>query len=127
MKTKHLLVLAALFAALCLASSAHATLQRVVVIQTDNVDAYVKELQKGQDLLNKMGSVQKLRVWRPRFAGTDAGTITVCIEYANLAAMAEDDKKVGAHAEFQAWLKQLGKMRKIISDSLYEEATATTR
>jgi len=120
MKPKLTLVLAALFAALCLASSAHATLQRVVVIRTDDIDAYVKELQKGQEMLKNMGSVQVLRVWRPRFGG-EAGTLAVAVEYPDLAAYAADEKKAGAHAEFQAWLKNLAMMRKIVSDSLHEE------
>lgn len=126
MKTRFPLVLAVFVAALCFASSAHATIQRVVVVQTADIEAYVKELEKGQQLLEKMGSVQVLRVWRPRFGG-EAGTVMVCVEYADLAAMAADDKKVAAHAEFQAWLKQLGKLRKIVSDSLYDEMRMTPR
>lgn len=122
MKPKSLLLaLAAFFIPLLLASQSHATIQRVVVIKTDDVAAYVKELRKGQEMLDKMGSVQKLRVWRARFAGPDAGTVSVSVEYADLAEMAEDDKKVGANPEFQAWLKKLATMRRIVSDSLYDE------
>lgn len=119
MKTKCLLL--AVLISLCAAVSASATVQRVVVVQTDDVAAYVKELGRGQAMLAEMGSVQKLRVWRPRFAGPNVGILTVSIEYADLAAYAEDEKKVGAHAEFQAWLKRLGTMRKLVSDSLHDE------
>lgn len=123
MKTKFIVCLVTLFAALCLASESRAAIQRVVVIQTENLEAYVKELQHGQELLKKMGSVQVLRVWRTRFAGTQAGTVMVCVEYPDLAAYAADEKKVAAHAEFQAWLKRLAQQRKVISDSLYDEMT----
>lgn len=120
MKTKIITLLAAWFAALCFASSAHATVQRVVVIQTSDIETYVMELQKGQEILRKMGSMQVLRVWRPRFGG-EAGTLVVAVEYPDLPAYAADEKKVAANPEFQAWIKQLAKMRKIVSDSLHDE------
>ena len=81
--------------------AAQATVLRVVTIQTDNLDAYVKDLAKGQALLKKIGSVQELRIWRARFAGTDAGTVVVSIEFPDMQAFAEDDKKTAADPEFQ--------------------------
>jgi hypothetical protein len=45
----------------------------------------------------------------------------VSAEYPSLADYASDNAKLGANAEFQTWLKGLDKIRKIVSDSLYDE------
>jgi hypothetical protein len=114
------------FAALLLVSSvfaldAHATVLRVVTVQTDNVEAYVQELGRGQALIKKLGGSAILRVWRARFAGPDAGAIVVSLEYPDMTTFANDEKKVTETAEYQAWLKGLAKLRKVLSDSLYDE------
>ena len=114
------------FAALLLASSifaldARATVLRVVTVQTDNADAYLQELGRGQALIKKLGGSAVLRVWRARFAGPNAGTIVVSIEYPDLITFANDEKKVTETPEYQEWLKGLAKVRKVLSDSLYEE------
>jgi len=98
----------------------HVTL-RVVAVKTDNVDAYVKELAKGQALMKKLGSFATIRVWRARFAGDHAGSIVVAVEYPSLMAMAKDDAATEADADYQAWIKGLDKLRTIVSDSLYTE------
>ena len=71
--------------------------------------------------MKKIGSVQELRIWRARFAGTDAGTVVVSIEFPDMQAFAEDDKKTAADPEFQTWMKALSKTRTIVSESLFEE------
>ena len=114
------------FAALLLVSSvfaldAHATVLRVVTVQTDNVEAYVQELGRGQALIKKLGGSAIIRVWRARFAGPDAGAIVVSLEYPDMTTFANDEKKVTETAEYQAWLKGLAKVRKVLSDSLYDE------
>lgn len=121
MKSKLSLLVVLLLASSFFASAAHATVLRVVTIQTDNTEAYVKEIGNGQALLKKLGSTAILRVWRARFAGPDAGTVVVSIEYADLVTFAAEDKKVSADPDYQAWLKGLAKIRKIVSDSLYDE------
>ena len=63
-------------------------LLRVVVVHSDNVDAYVKELARGQEILKKMQSAATIRVWRARFAGPNAGAVVVSVEYPNIAALA---------------------------------------
>ena len=97
------------------------TVARVVVVQTDDVAAYVKEIDKGRAMLKRLGSSGVLRVWQARFAGDATGSIVVAIEHPSLAALAADDAKMAADAEFQAWLKNLGKIRKVVSDSIYTE------
>lgn len=96
-------------------------LLRVVVVHSDNVDAYVKELARGQEILKKMQSAATIRVWRARFAGPNAGAVVVSVEYPNIAALAADDAKIAATTEYRDWIKGLDKLRKIESDSLYEE------
>jgi hypothetical protein len=98
----------------------HVTL-RVLVVKSDNADAYVKELAKGQALLKKLGSSAIIRVWRARFAGENAGAIVVSVEYPSLMAMAKDEAAVEADADYQTWFKGLEKLRTIVSDSIYNE------
>jgi hypothetical protein len=121
MKTKAFALLAVLLVSTFPATEARATVLRVVVVQTENMEGYMKELERGQAILKKAGSVQTLRVWRARYAGADAGSIVVSIEFPDLVTMAADEKKLNDNAEFQTWIKALGKMRKIVSDSLYDE------
>jgi len=55
------------------------------------------------------------------FAGDEAGTVVVSIEYPSLSALAADDEKMRTNAEIAAWLKGLDKVRKVVSDSIYRE------
>jgi hypothetical protein len=109
------------FAASTAAFAAEPAVARVVVVQTDNADAYIKELARGQELLQKMQSPAKIHAWRARFAGAEAGAVVVTVEYPNIAALASDDAKIAASEEYRAWIKGLDKLRKIVSDSLYEQ------
>ena len=111
----------AVIACSALAGPAQATVLRVVVVETDNVSGYVAELKKGQQLMKRLGSSGQIRVWRARFAGQDTGTVVVSVEYPSLVALAQDDAKAAADAEWAAWLKGLDKYRKIVSDSTYDE------
>jgi hypothetical protein len=43
------------------------------------------------------------------------------IEYPNMAALADAVAKTNASSDYQAWIKGLDKIRKIVSDSLYTE------
>ena len=101
--------------------AAEAATLRVVVIQTSDAAAYVKAVQDGQALLKSKGSPATLRVWKARFAGTDAGAIAVAVEYPNLEALAKDTDRMATDPELRAWLQGLDKLRKIVSDSIYEE------
>ena len=123
MKAKISLSLAAL-ALLFVASTpaiAADTVLRVVVIETDDVDGYVKQVEQGKAILKKAGSPGILRIWRADFAGSDTGSIVVSIEYENIQAFAAESAKLADNAEFQTWLKGLDKIRKVVSDSLYSE------
>jgi hypothetical protein len=99
------------------------TALRVVVVETDDVGAYVAEVSRGMALMTAAGSQAKLRIWQARFAGTEAGTVIVSVEYPNLAALAEDDAMMAGNGDVRAWLAGLDKIRTIVSDSLYRELT----
>ncbi len=110
-----------LLCASTLARGAQATVLRVIVVETDNVGAYVQEIERGKAMLKRLGSRAEIRIWQARFAGPQAGTVVVSVEFPSLTAFAEDDAKVSADSEYQTWLKGLDKIRKIVSDSLYNE------
>jgi len=104
-----------------LAVGAEAAVLRVVVVETSDAGAYAQEIEKGRALLERAGSVAQVRVWRGRFAGPEAGKVIVSVEFPDMLAFANDDKKMAADAEYQAWLRGLDKLRTVVSDSLYEE------
>ena len=110
--------------ALCLAGTALAASTawiRVINVKTDNVSAYMQELDKGRAMMKRLGINSTLHVYRASFAGADAGAIVVTQEYANWAAFADAQAKTAGDAEFSAWLKNLDHIRSITSDSLYRE------
>ena len=104
-----------------LASNLQATVLRVVVVKTDNLETYVKEIGRGQALLKELGSPAVVRVWHARFAGPNAGQVVVSVEYQDLAAYVNDEK-VASDPKYVAWLKGLSSIRTVVSDSLYDEA-----
>jgi hypothetical protein len=115
------MILLSLIAALCWGSMANASALRVVVVQSTDVPAYVKAIADGQALLKSKGSPAQLHVWLARFAGPEAGSIVVSVEYPSLEALAKDDAMMRSDADLRAWLAGLAKIRKIVSDSIYEE------
>jgi hypothetical protein len=123
MNSRRALVLLSLM--LLLAASTRAmgqgTVLRVIVVETENVDGYIKELEHGKAMLKSSGSPAQLRVWQATFAGPNTGTVVVSVEYPSLTAFADDNAKLKANAEYQTWLKGLDRIRKITSDSLYNE------
>ncbi len=121
-KTTALIASAAL--ALCLASTAYAASavwMRVITVKSDNVSAYMKELDTGKAMLKKMGINVQMRIWRATFAGPNTGTVIVTQEYASWNALAESQAKTAADPEFGTWLKNLDSVRTITSDSLFRE------
>jgi len=96
---------------------------QVIVSEPDNPAVYTKEvLETGKAHLKRLDSAGTLRMWRARFAGSDARTVMVTIEYPNMTVLAADFKKLGADPAYAAWLASLNKIRKVVSNSLYAEA-----
>ena len=71
--------------------------------------------------MKSLGVAAQTRVWQARFAGPDAGMVVATIEYPNMAALADAYAKTNASPDYQNWIKDLEKIRKIVSDSLYTE------
>src|SRR5881394_2232364 len=124
MRRNTVMTFALLAVAFALSNTAFAqksTVLRVLVIKTDNVAGYVQELDKGQTLLKKLGVQEQLRVWQAKYAGPEAGSVVVSIEFPSMSALVDFETKSSASPEFRDWLKSLDKIRKIVSDSLYTE------
>lgn len=107
--------------ALLLVGEAQAAVSRVIVVETSDTAGYLKELDKLRAINKRLGIPDNPRVWRARFAGEQTGSVVVVIEAADMATYFANDTKQRADDEFQAILKTLDGLRKIVSDSLYEE------
>lgn len=110
-----------LLAFVLVAAIAESAIIRVVVVDTSDAAAYVKAVKQGEALLKSKGSPAVIRVLRARFAGEDAGSVVATLEYPNLEALAKDDSRLAADPELRAWVQGLDKLRKVVSDSIYEE------
>ena len=99
----------------------HTTL-RVVSVKTSDADAYVAQLTKGKQMMAKVAPKMVMRAWQATFAGQEAGTVIVSLEYpGSISAFASAWEKTLADKDMAAWLKGLGSMREVVSDSLYRE------
>ena len=123
MKTLIAAVLFAVTTALSAATYAdgHTTL-RVVTVSTSDVEAYVAELGKGKQMMAKLTPKMVMRAWQATFAGEETGTVIVSLEYpGSTSAFAAAWEKTLADKKMADWLKGLGDMRELVSDSLYRE------
>jgi hypothetical protein len=112
---------AALFLMAGLAHAGEPVALRVLVVQPTNLQAYVHELSVAQGMLKKAGAPGTVRAWQAQFAGAEAGTVIVSIEFANLAGLARYYEAARTNSELVAELAKLATMRKVVSDSLYQE------
>ena len=100
---------------------AAAPILRVIVVQSSDLKAYLHEIDTLRAEFKKAGVPVTLRAWRARFAGTDTGAIIVSVEMADLATLAKVDEAQKSNADIAATMQRIGGLRKIVSDSLYEE------
>jgi hypothetical protein len=119
MRSRCVLTLAAI--ALLGAASAHATVMRVIVVESSDASAYAKALGQGKAMMKAKGLPANIKIWRARFAGDRAGAVVVTAEYAGLEELAKTDAAMASDPELHAWIMSLDKLRKIVSDSLYED------
>ena len=113
-----LVMLGSVAPALCAADT---PVQRVIVVQTDDLNAYLTELDTARAISKRLGGTGNIRAWRARFAGEAAGSVVVTLEYTSMVAYAKEEEKAQVDPEEQALIARLNKMRKIVSDSLYTE------
>ena len=110
---------------LALASNAAfsaSTVLRVIAVQTPDIKTYRHEVETLQGEFKKEGLPVTLRVWRATYAGPDTGTIIVTVEVPDLATLAKiEDAVMKPNSPLGATMKRIEAMRKITSDSLYEE------
>ena len=107
--------------ALAAGTASAATIARVIGVQVTDLKAYAHEVDTLQGQLKKAGVAVTIRIWRARFAASDAGSLIVAIEMPDLAALAKVDELQKSNAEIAATMQKIGALRKIVSDSLYEE------
>jgi len=103
------------------ASAQKTTVVRVVVVNTDNPTAYAQALEEGKAIMKKAGINETIHVYQATYAGPNAGSIAVSIEYPSMVALAEAEAKLRADKDYVAWIKGLDKIRTIVSDSIYRE------
>jgi hypothetical protein len=94
---------------------------RVVIVQVTDQDAYVKEIDKAKAMIKRLEIPAQIRIWKARFAGQETGSVAVALEFPNLTELAKGEAKMAADEEYSTWLKNLGKLRKIVSESIYFE------
>lgn len=118
-----ILCVSALFAFALGAGNALAAspIMRVIVVQSTDLKGYTHELDTLRSQFKKAGVQVTLRAWQARFAGPDAGSIVVTVELPDLAALVKVDELQKSNAEISATMQRIGALRKILSDSLYEE------
>jgi hypothetical protein len=115
------MMLAVLLGVVALAGPADATVLRVVVVETKDMAGYMADLGRIRAAQQRLGSKVTMRVWRARFAGTDAGALAVALEYPDWPSFAADDAAQKSDTEYSSILKGLDAKRRIVSDSIYEE------
>jgi hypothetical protein len=110
---------------LALASTAAlpaSTVLRVIAIQTPDIKTYRHEVETLQGEFKKEGLPVTLRVWRATYAGPDTGTIIVTVEVPDIGTLAKIEEAVTKpNSALGATMKRIEAIRKIASDSLYEE------
>ena len=121
MKKILLSVVTAAGLALAAGSASAATIARVIGVQVTDLKAYAHEVDVLQGQMKKAGVAVTIRIWRARFAGAEAGTLIVAIEMPDLATLAKVDELQKSNADIAATMQKIGALRKIVSDSLYEE------
>ncbi len=97
--------------------------RRVVVVETDDVSAYVQQMERGMAILERLDSPATIHVLVAAYAGPGTGDVVVTVEFASMIELAESDAMTAADGEYQAWLAGLDDIRTIVSDSIYRDIT----
>jgi hypothetical protein len=106
---------------LAVASAADTPVLRVLVVQPTDLAAYLKEADVLRALWKKHNIQATLTVWRATYAGPDAGAIVVGVQFPSLLAMANGLEAIRSNTEATAEMAKIASLRKVVSDSLYEE------
>lgn len=116
------LALALSLGLLLLASSpAHSAVFRVMTVEVSDTGMYLKEIDNVRAAMKRLNLDATVHVMRARFAGKAVGRLMVTVEYKDLAALAAADTALNADADYGATMRRIGALRKVVSDSLYDE------
>ncbi|HUI59418.1 MAG TPA: hypothetical protein VLX90_04310 [Steroidobacteraceae bacterium] len=107
--------------ALIAGTASAAPIARIIVVQTTDLSAYLHEVGTLRSQMKKVLPAVSMRVFRARFAGPEAGTVVVAVEMPDLATLAKMDEFQKSNTEIAATMERIGKLRKIVSDSIYDE------
>lgn len=102
-------------------SSAQAAVFRVIVVEVNDIGMYLKEIDNVRAAMKRLKLDGSARVMRAKFAGKGVGRLMVTVEYKDLAAFAAGEAALKDDAEYAATMRRIGALRRIVSDSLYEE------
>ena len=102
-------------------SAAQGAVFRVITVEVSDTEMYLKEVDNVRAAMKRLKADGTIRVMRARFAGKAVGRLIVTVEYKDLAAFAATDAALKADTENNAAMRRIGALRKIVSDSLYEE------
>ncbi len=97
--------------------------RRVVVVETDDVSAYVQQMERGIAILERLNSPATIHVLVATFAGPGTGDVVVTVDFASMIELAESDALFAEDDEYRAWLAGLDDIRTIVSDSIYRDIT----
>ena len=125
MNTKRITLLSLFFILPIFASIGQAAVLRAVTVETEDAAAYAQQIALGAEIMRISGSPGTIRVWQGVYAGDNAGSVVVTVEYPTLSALAADREALAQNEAFSEWLADLAEIRTILSDSVYEEITVT--
>ncbi len=94
---------------------------RVIVVQASDVAAYVRELDLVRAAWQKHNVPATLTVYRASYAGPETGTVIVEARFPSMLALAQGMELARSEPEIVAEMAKLVPLRKVLSDSLYDE------
>jgi len=114
------LVGSALLALALFSSASQAAIQRVIVVESSNLPAYLQEIKTVQSQFKAAGIAVSIHAWRGQFAGSEAGELVITVEVADLATYAKLSALQTTDKGIAATMARIARLRKIKSDSIYE-------
>jgi len=126
--SRHFILLALGFSSVLASASwsaaASARILRIVVVEVQDPASYIKEVKRGKPILKRLGIEGEIRVLQATYAGKETGMVIVTFEFGDKASFARSEgafENARGDREYDAWVKDLEKIRKLTSDSLFDE------
>jgi hypothetical protein len=104
--------------------AAESSTLRVVVVDTKDLKAYLATLGEVKRLTATAAPKMVVRAWQASYAGPDTGAIIVSVEHpGSMSKFASAWESMMADAQIAQKMGELGNLRKVVSDSIYQELT----